>query len=387
MRGHTKEQCYKRDQAQCTFCKKKGHLVQACKIKARESQAESLASSLKTANDFSEATDLDLVIDSGSTDHVIVQKNWFRNLKELNTVVTNPDGGNTKVLGIGEVVVLAKDIQGKALPLVLKNALFVPGYRTNLLSVSSGIDNGHKIVHQKGKSLLCLKSKDTIPIERKGKLFFLQTSPQHGNHVANLSGGPSQLDLWHERFGHLNYKDVKNSVPIELNDENPKCETCCLAKIVKTAVPKQTKNKASRPLERVFSNVVGRITPSSVDGFRYFVTFIDEHSSYACVNFMRNKNEVYQKFKEYLSDYGTTCKFRSDNGTEYTNKKFQQLSIKNKIRREYTVPETPEQNGVAERYNRTVVETARSLSIKSKLPKSYWRHRCLCAQLSQERLI
>ena len=74
MRGHTKEQCYKRDQAQCTFCKRKGHLVQALKIKAREYQAKSLASSLKSTNDFSEATDLDLVIDSGSTDHVIVQK-------------------------------------------------------------------------------------------------------------------------------------------------------------------------------------------------------------------------------------------------------------------------------------------------------------------------
>ena len=189
MRGHTKEQCCKRDQAQCTFCKRKGHLVQACKNKAREFQAESLASSLKSANDCSEATSHNLVTDSGSTYHVIVHENWFKNLKELNTVVTNPDGGNTKVLGIGEVVVLAKVIQGKALPLVLKNALFVPGYRTNLVSVSSVIDNGHKIVHQKGKSVLCLKSKDTIPIEREGKLFFLQTTPQLGNHVANLSGG------------------------------------------------------------------------------------------------------------------------------------------------------------------------------------------------------
>ena len=80
----------------------------------------------------------------------------------------------------------------------------MPGYRTTLVSVSSVIDNGHKIVHQKGKSLLCLKSKDTIPIERKGKLFFLQTTPQHGNHMAKLSGGPSQSDLWHKRFCHVN---------------------------------------------------------------------------------------------------------------------------------------------------------------------------------------
>ena len=87
---------------------------------------------------------------------------------------------------------------------------------------------------------------------------------------------------------------------------------------------------------------------------------------------MRNKNELYQKIKAYLADYGTPRKLRSDNGSEYTNETFKQLCIKNEIRKEYTVPETPEQNGVAERYNRTVVETARSLLIESKLPKSYW---------------
>ena len=52
--------------------------------------------------------------------------------------------------------------------------------------------------------------------------------------------------------------------------------------------------------------------------------------------------------------------------------KLQKFRTNNKIKTEYTVPETPKQNGVAERYNRTVVETARSLLIESKLPKCYW---------------
>ena len=87
---------------------------------------------------------------------------------------------------------------------------------------------------------------------------------------------------------------------------------------------------------------------------------------------MRHKNEALQKFKEYLAENGTPRILRSDNGTKYTNKSFKQFCTNNKIKREYTVLETPEQNGVAERYNRTVVETARSLLIKSKLAKSYW---------------
>ena len=148
---------------------------------------------------------------------------------------------------------------------------------------------------------------------------------------------------------------------LKLHDE--KCETCCLAKTTKTPVPKQNENKASKAGERVFTYVVGPITPSNVDGFCYFVTFIDDYSSYACVKFMRHKNQALQKVKEYIAENGTPRILRSDNGTEYTNKSFKQFCTNNKIKREYTVPETPEQNGV---------ETARSLLIESKLPKSYW---------------
>ena len=83
---------------------------------------------------------------------------------------------------------------------------------------------------------------------------------------------------------------------------------------------------------------------------------------------MRHKNQVLQKFEEYIAPRI----LQSDNGTDYTNKNFKNFCTNNKIKTEYTVPETPQQNGVAERYNGTVVETAQSLLIESKLPKCYW---------------
>ena len=103
--------------------------------KAKDSKPGSLASSLKSDSEMRETTDQDLVIDSGSTDHVIVQRSWFKNLRELDTSVTNPDGGNTKVLGIGEVEILAGDAQGRKKRLLLRKSLFVPAYGTNILSV------------------------------------------------------------------------------------------------------------------------------------------------------------------------------------------------------------------------------------------------------------
>ena len=83
---------------------------------------------------------------------------------------------------------------------------------------------------------------------------------------------------------------------LKLHDE--KCETRCLTETTKTPVPKQNENKASKAGERVFTDVVGPIMPSSVDGFRYFVTFIDDYSSHVCVKFMRHKNQALRKFKE-----------------------------------------------------------------------------------------
>ena len=167
-----------------------------------------------------------------------------------------------------------------------------------MISVSSIIDNGHKVVHEKKNSYLCLKSKEKFPITRKGKLFFLPTTPKEKHHFANLSGGSNKAELWHKRMGHLNYRDLNKSLPMDLKLHDRKCETCCLAKTTKTPVPKQNENKASKAGERVFTDVVGPIAPSSVDRLRYFVTFIDDYSSHVCVKFMRHKNQALQKFKE-----------------------------------------------------------------------------------------
>ena len=89
-----------------------------------------------------------------------------------------------------------------------------------------------------------------------------------------------------------------------------------------------------------------------------------------------------QNFKEYVAQYGQPKNLRTDNGTEYKNKAFKNFCISKEIAREFTVSETPEQNGVAECFNRTVVEAARCFLIDSKLPKSYWvsssRYSMLC---------
>ena len=75
--------------------------------KGKDTEPGSLASNLKSARPTSETTGQILVVVSGKTDHIVVNLNLFENLSELDTTVINPDGGNTKILWLEEVEVLA----------------------------------------------------------------------------------------------------------------------------------------------------------------------------------------------------------------------------------------------------------------------------------------
>ena len=150
------------------------------------------------------------------------------------------------------------------------------------------------------------------------------------------------------------------------------CETCALGKQSCKLVPKETKNKAQKPLELVYSDILGPFQVPSLSGSRYAISFIDEYSKHSAVKFMSRKSQAFEKFKEYVAEFGAPRRLRTDNGAEYTAKKFKDYCRDSRIKQEFTVPETPQQNGVAERFNRTLVEMGRSLLIQAKLPKRYW---------------
>ena len=87
---------------------------------------------------------------------------------------------------------------------------------------------------------------------------------------------------------------------------------------------------------------------------------------------MSKKSQALEKLKEYVVESESPRRLRTDNGAQYTAKKFTDYCRDSTIKQEYTLPETPQQNGVAERFNRALVEVRRSLLIQAKLPKRYW---------------
>jgi len=152
---------------------------------------------------------------------------------------------------------------------------------------------------------------------------------------------------------------------------------CVKGKMTKLPFPKTAHHDCKRPLEIVHSDVSGKAQVKTVGGGQYFVTFIDDFSRYVTVRVIGKKSDVFRCFREYQREVeafhqSKISAFQTDNGGEYTGHEFENYLKSEGILHRKTVPRNPEQNGVAERANRTLVEMARCLMIQSSVPMCLW---------------
>jgi transposase InsO family protein len=190
--------------------------------------------------------------------------------------------------------------------------------------------------------------------------------------------------LWHKRFGHFNLhalrilsqKNMMRDLP-SIKDTGDVCEGCQLGKQHRQAFPSGKAWRAKEFLELVHTDVCGPMRTPSLDKSRYFILFIDDYSRMTWVYFLHEKSEVFktfQKFKNHVEKQsGRNIKvLRSDRGKEYTSKEFNKFCEEEGVEHQLTVGYAPEQNGVSERKNRTVMEMARSMLYENGLPKTFW---------------
>lgn len=167
------------------------------------------------------------------------------------------------------------------------------------------------------------------------------------------------------KYGHYNNKEVDTV-----------CIPCCEAKQTRLPFP-HSGSRANVLLEIVHTDLCGPMETPSAGGGIYFITFIDDYSRKVYVYFLRNKMDiisVFIKFKEEVENE-TEKKInilRSDNGKEYCNKDFSDFLAASGIKHQTSTPYTPEQNGVAERMNLTLVERAKCMLFEANLEKIYW---------------
>uniref|UniRef100_A0A6V7IJ77 Retrovirus-related Pol polyprotein from transposon TNT 1-94 n=1 Tax=Bracon brevicornis TaxID=1563983 RepID=A0A6V7IJ77_9HYME len=380
----------------CHRCKKKGHKSNECTAKTQSNLAQDLclysvvdiAAEERAFGAISQSEASDWCLDSGCTSHLCKNKENFIEINEGPVGQLDlANNASTKIKAKGTVKVTF-EINGKQTNIFLKDVLYVPDLRLNLLSIGKICDNGYKVVFEKnGVSMIHKELNTIIDGERRNGLYFLKNHQEKCNSTREnreKSRKMTELEEWHRKMGHLNVRDLKEGLKkgiikgIKLNfqQEDFHCDVCTLGKLTRSPFPIRTE-KASNVLETIHSDVWGPARVESMKKARYFVTFIDEKSGWCEIRFLKRKNEVFQEFKNFkiLVENQTERKVKhlqSDNGREYVNTEFENFLKENGISRRLSVPHTPEQNGIAERRNRTLIEMARCLLIQSKLPLIFW---------------
>ncbi|KAJ3704843.1 hypothetical protein LUZ61_008548 [Rhynchospora tenuis] len=203
--------------------------------------------------------------------------------------------------------------------------------------------------------------------------------------------------LWHLRFGHLNFGGLKELSKKSMVKGLPQidhcdkfCERCVLGKHPRSSFPIEASYHAKKPLELIRTDICGPITPNSLGKHRYFITFVNNFSRRTWVYFLKKKSEafaVFKKFKVLVEKLnGIYIKaLRSDRGCEYISKEFEYFCEEHGIRRFLTAPYSPQQNGVAERKNRTILDMVRSMLKSKNMPKEFWAEVVQCAVYLQNR--
>ncbi|RVW56421.1 Retrovirus-related Pol polyprotein from transposon TNT 1-94 [Vitis vinifera] len=183
--------------------------------------------------------------------------------------------------------------------------------------------------------------------------------------------------LIHNRLGHPSFSKFQKMVPRFSTLSSLPCESCQLGKHTRVSFPKRLNNQAKSPFELVHTDVWGPCRTASTLGFQYFVTFIDDYSRCTWLFLMKIELSYSLFSRNFYTEIQTQFNIsirvlRSDNAREYFSAQFTSFMSHHGILHQSSCAHTPQQNGVAERKNRHLVETARTLLLHNHVPFRFW---------------
>ena len=324
-------------------------------------------------------------LDSGATSHLTANRDWIKDFRSESDHEVGIANG-TKLASTGSGVVSIPLTTGYTMD--AQDVVHVPNLTLNLLSV-------HKMVKQGDRSVIfdvngCRLLNREVQVQPEcvlatgsqiNGMYYLDRC-QSLSYIAEAEK-PTVVNLWHRRLGHLSNASMQQLRYMATGVNNMDksvvvpCEACVKDKQARVPFKKSGIKRSQCVLGLVHSDVCGPMNVPSVGGARYFLTFTDDYTRHSSVYFLRSKSEVPEKFAEYKAlvenQTGHRIKvLRSDNGTEYVNERLSSMLRRCGIKHETTVPYSPQQNGVAERLNRTLVERARSMLMESHLNVDLW---------------
>ena len=393
----------------CFYCGKLGHWADECRKKQWDmkqqgssgqplhSQFGAIALTARTPETPGARGNMRWVLDTGASRHLTPDASFLSNMRPLDEdiTITFGNGSTGKAVATGEVYLATTDAVFQ-----MTDVLYIPEATENLISVRHATKHGVDFKF----------SADKCEISYNG--CNLATAPSVGDAIYYLNGWSTRLDspaltarvketpqLWHERFGHLGYDGLAQLTGmvtgIKTTAEEFKmageglCEPCVLGKQHREPF-KPSSSKSTRPLALVHTDLCGPLPVASQGGNLYFLTLLDDYSKFSAVQPIARKSDTPAALKdtlrllESLSGFKTR-RLRCDNGSEFINEDVATFCRDNGIKLETTVRYTPQQNGAAERLNRTLMDKVRPMLTASAMPKNLWADAVVTANYVRNR--
>ena len=371
-------------------------------------------------------------IDSGANRHFVNRIVKLDDERKSNTLMMDATGRMNRLDSDGELTIGVVDENGKAIDPIIITASRNNSSPMNLLSVSKLCKQGMSFHFAEYDSYFMYKGKRFTLVEENGMYVIRLNELLKAEELTDICSSPgvadgemlalaATYDLWHERFGHASKQRLKfmydNGMVEGLDvggkhkhDKKCKCANCLSINNAKVHIGDTRKfaDEVTQRGELVYTDLAGPY-PADVHGYRYVIAFTDTYSRYSTCYFLKRKSEAENAFKAYLSlckrDGVIVKRIRSDNGGEFGGHHdgedrrqqlfgeggsveyiFDRVYRENEIIHELTPHDRPELNGLAERWNQTVIGMANAMLFSARISHVLWTSAVAHANTIRNRL-
>lgn len=355
-----------------------------------DQQGSSANFAFMTQEELSEMKD-NWYIDSGATRHYTNDISCLKNVRMIQDSLRVADKSKIEIHAVGDIVLNVKVGDSRTQQVTLHDVYYAPKIAANLLSDGVLDRKGLRMTRNNGQMVYRnMEGKFIFKAEiDEMNLFPLQAKVMRNN-VCMAEVKMDKGSLWHRRMGHISdeslMKLAKGNIVIgevSYEENKDKCEICALSKANRRPFKTSTNPRAKHPLDLVHIDIL-EIEQSSRLGETHALVMIDDYSDAKFVFPLKKKSDAVTSLKlwlpwaERMADRNLKC-IRSDNARELKFGEMQRFLEEIGVEQQFSTPYEHEQNGKAERANRTILEKARSMLIGSGLHKRYWRDALLCA--------
>ena len=289
------------------------------------------------------------------------------------------DGNQGKVKGLGKIAISNEHS--------ISNVFLVESLGYNLLSVSQLCHMGYNCLFTNVDVSVFRRSDGSLAFKGvlDGKLYLVDFAKEEAGLDACLIAKTSMGWLWHRRLAHVGMKNLHKLLKgehvigltnVQFEKDRP-CAACQAGKQVGGAHHSKNVMTTSRPLELLHMDLFRPVAYLSIGGSKYGLVIVDDFSRFTWVFFLQDKSETQGTLKRFLrraqNEFELKVKkIRSDNGSEFKNLQVEEFLEEEGIKHEFSAPYTPQQNGVVERKNRTLIDMVRTMLGEFKTPECFW---------------